>query len=89
MNNLYGLAVSKKLPVNGFKWVENTSQFSQDFIENYHEDSNKDVLLKFMFNILKEQKLEYWETCMIKKEYAVHIRSFKQALNRISIEKKV
>ena len=49
----------------------------------------KDVLLKFMFNILKEQKLEYWETCMIKKEYAVHIRSFKQALNRISIEKKV
>ena len=41
MNNLYGLAVSKKLSVNGFKWVENTSQFSQDFIENYHEDSNE------------------------------------------------
>ena len=24
----------------GFKWVENTSQFSKDFIENYNEDSD-------------------------------------------------
>ena len=57
VNNLYGSAVSKKLPVNGFKWVENTSQFSQDFIENYHKTVRKDILLKFMFNTLKAQKL--------------------------------
>ena len=26
-NNLYGWAVSQKLPVNGFKWVKNLSKF--------------------------------------------------------------
>ena len=31
----------KKLPVSGFKWVENIFQFSKDFIENYNEDSNE------------------------------------------------
>ena len=35
IRNLYGWAMSKKLPVDFFKWVENTSQFSKGFIENY------------------------------------------------------
>ena len=30
-NNLYGWAMSKKLPVNGFKWVENLSEFNEAF----------------------------------------------------------
>ena len=38
-NNLYGWAMSQKLPVNGFEWVEELSQF-KDFIKNYDEDSN-------------------------------------------------
>ena len=33
--------MSKKLPVNGFKWVDNTSQLNKGFIENYNEDSNE------------------------------------------------
>ena len=32
--------MSQKIPISGFKWVENTSQFSKDFTENYSEDSN-------------------------------------------------
>ena len=28
VNNLFGWAMPQKLPVNGFKWVENTSQFN-------------------------------------------------------------
>ena len=32
-NNLYGWTMSQKLPVNGFKWVEDLSQFNEDFIK--------------------------------------------------------
>ena len=33
-NNLYGWAMSQKLHVNGFEWVEDLSQFNEDFIKN-------------------------------------------------------
>ena len=36
---LYRWKTSKKLLVNGFKWVENASQFNKDFIINYNEKS--------------------------------------------------
>ena len=53
VNNLYGLAVSQKLPINVFKWVEETFQFNGDYIENYNEDSNAGCFLKLMFKIVK------------------------------------
>ena len=33
-NNLYGRAMSQKLPTNGFKWVEHLSQSNEDLIKN-------------------------------------------------------
>ena len=33
-NNLYGWAMSQEPPVNGFEWVEDLSQFKEDFIKN-------------------------------------------------------
>ena len=60
VNNLYRWAIPQRLPVNGFNWVENISQFSKDFLGSYNEDSNEryfqvmeDIFLKLVFNILK------------------------------------
>ena len=52
-NNLYGWTMSQKLPVNNFEWIKDTSLFNEDFIKNYTEESDKDILLKLRFNILK------------------------------------
>ena len=39
--------MSQKFPVNGFEWVEEISQFNEDFIRNYDEDSNNsNIFLK-------------------------------------------
>ena len=37
-NNLYGWAMSQKLLVNGFEWVEELSKFDEPFIKNFDED---------------------------------------------------
>ena len=33
--------MSQRLPVNHFKWIEDTSQFNEDFIKNYNEESDE------------------------------------------------
>ena len=45
-NNLYGWAMSQKLPVNGFKWIKNTSKIDEKFIKNYDEDSDKGYIFE-------------------------------------------
>ena len=44
-NNLYGWVMSKKLPVNGFKWIDNNETarpvINEDFIKNYDENNDK------------------------------------------------
>ena len=45
-NNLYRWAMSQKLPVNKFKWIEDTSQINEDFIKNYYENSKKGYILE-------------------------------------------
>ena len=41
INNLHGWAMSRKLPGDGFKWVEETSQFNENFIKTYNEDTDR------------------------------------------------
>ena len=45
VNNLHGWTMLQKLPVDCFKWVEETSQFSKDYIENYNENSDERYFL--------------------------------------------
>ena len=40
-NNLYAWSMCKKLPVSGFKYIDDISIFTEDFIKNYDEDSDK------------------------------------------------
>ena len=39
-NNLYGYTMSKKLLVDNFKWENNLSIFTENFIKNYNEESD-------------------------------------------------
>ena len=45
-NNLYGWAMSQKLPVNNFKWVEETSRINEEFIKRYNENIKKGYILE-------------------------------------------
>ena len=46
LNNLYGWVMSQKLPVNKFEWIEDISQFNEDFIKNYNEESDEGYFLE-------------------------------------------
>ena len=46
VNNLYGWAMSQKLQVHNFKWMKDTSQFNEDFIKNYNEESDEGYFLE-------------------------------------------
>ena len=49
-NNLYGWAMSKKLPVNRFKWIDNNETagpiINEEFMKNYHENDNKGYIFE-------------------------------------------
>ena len=38
--------MSQKLPVNNFEWIKDASQFNEDFIINYKEESNEGYFLE-------------------------------------------
>ena len=93
-NNLYGWAMSQKLPINNFK-----SKINEDFIKTYYENSKKgyifevDVKYPKKLNDLhsdlpflpKRIKIDKGKKLVCdlhnKKKYVVHIKSSKQALN--------
>ena len=93
-----GWAMSQKLPVNGFKWLEDTSEINEEFIKNYGENNKGFILeidvkyprklhdlhsdLPFLPKIMKIDKCKKF-ACNLrnKKNYVVHIKSLKQALN--------
>ena len=44
----------QKLPVNNFEWIEDTSQFNEDFIKKaIMKKVIQNIFLKLMFRILK------------------------------------
>ena len=51
-NNLYGWAISKKLPVNGFERID-SDEINEEFIKNYNENDNKGYIPEVDFTYLK------------------------------------
>ena len=47
-NNLYGWAMSKKLPVNCFRWLDSDkiNEINEEFIKNYNENDNKGYIFE-------------------------------------------
>ena len=103
-NNLYGWAMSKKLPVRGFKWLGNLSMFTEELIKSYDEDSDKEYILDeypkklhsvpsdlpFLSERMKINKCQKL-VCNIrnKENYIMHMSSLKQALTHGLILKRV
>ena len=47
-NNLYGWAMSNKLTVNGFRWLDSDkiNEINEEFIKNYNENDNKGYIFE-------------------------------------------
>ena len=58
-NDLYGWVISQKLPVNGFIWYNDyLSDFSEEFIRNY--DENSDV--RYFIDVDVEYPKKLWSS---------------------------
>ena len=44
----------QKLPVNNFEWIKDTSQFNEDFIKNYNEESREEYFFETDVQYLKK-----------------------------------
>ena len=64
VNNLYGWAMSQKLPVNNFEWIKDTSQFNEDFIKNYnkeiHEGYSLEVDVQYLLHYMNFIKIYHF-----------------------------
>ena len=44
-NNLYGKTMTEKLPVRGFRWVNDISKIDEHFVKDYNKNDNKGYIL--------------------------------------------
>ena len=53
-NNLYGKAMTEKLPVRGFKWVNYIFEINEKFVKSYNKNSDKGYILEVDVDYLNE-----------------------------------
>ena len=88
--------MSQKLPVNNFEWIKDISQFNEDFIKKYNQESHKGYFLEVDVQYLeklhklhndlpflpKRMKIEKVKKRVANLHDKTHISYLKQALNR-------
>ena len=88
--------MSQKLPVNNFEWIKDISQFNEDFIKKYNQESHKGYFLEVDVQYLeklhklhndlpflpKRIKIEKVKKRVANLHDKTHISYLKQALNR-------
>ena len=45
--------MSQKLPVNNFEWIKDNSQFNEDFIKSYNEESDEGYFFEVDVQLLE------------------------------------
>ena len=79
VSNLYGWTMPQKFPINNFEWIEDTSQFNEDFI-TIMKKVMKDIFWKLMVSILKNY-MNFIIANLPKTENYIHVINLKQAWN--------
>ena len=62
VNNLCGWALLQGLQVNNFEWIKDTSQFNEDFIKKYNEESDEGHFLE----VSVQKKAKDTKKCVMK-----------------------
>ena len=76
-NNLYGWAMSQKLPINGFMWYDDyLSDFNEEFIKNYNENSD----MGYFLEVDVEYPKKLW-SCRRQRTICHTHKSFKTGIN--------
>ena len=77
-NNLYGWAMSQKLPVGDFKWTDedDISKFDEQFIKNYDENSDKGYILEVNAEYPKNLHKLHSDLSFLPKRKLVSVLSF-------------
>ena len=95
--------MSQKLPVNNFEWIEDNSQFNEDFIKSYNKESDEEFFPEIVVQYPQKntqipfsrerKKIERGGKLVTnlhdETEYFIHMRNLKQALNQGFVFKKV
>ena len=91
VNNLYGWAMSQKLPLNNFESIKDTPYFNEDFIKKYNEESDLEIDDQYLEKLheldlpfsperMKTEKVEKLVGSLHdKNKYVIHARNLNQA----------
>ena len=86
INNLYRWAMSQRLPVDGFNWVEETSQFNEDLMKSYNEDS--DIVYLIEVDVQYPEKFYELRNDLIFLQKRIKIKNLEKLAANLHNEKK-